>query len=232
MHFVRTALACAVLLLAATAAMAGDPIPGVDVNLGKNPGGNAITATTDADGRIVFKGLTPGDYELVIDGPSLVAAINKLIPPPAPEKKKSHSSFSIGIGGLFGGGSHHTSSGSQGTGPVQGGGSQGGGGSRGGSSSGGGMGLGLSIPLGGGDSKPGAGSAPMVTLTATVTQSGPGSGTPTGTVSFFSVETPYCPDSAKQGMRIYFTVPKPRPGAAISAADTGGIETVVVTAQF
>ncbi|HEY5347040.1 MAG TPA: carboxypeptidase-like regulatory domain-containing protein [Rhizomicrobium sp.] len=79
-NLVRTALACAVLLLAATAAMAGDPIPGVDVDLGKNPGGNAITATTDADGRIVFKGLTPGDYVLVIDGKSLDAAIDKSAP--------------------------------------------------------------------------------------------------------------------------------------------------------
>jgi hypothetical protein len=192
---VRAAFACAVLAFTCTAAMATNkPIPGIDVIVKKNPGGNAITATTDAGGQIILKDLAPGDYEINIDGPSFVAAMDK-IAPPAPEKS---SGLSVGIGGMFGG-SSHSSSAHQGAGPA--------GPSHGSSSSsGGGVGVGVSVPLGGGDSGSGVGPAPMVTFTATVTPSSPGGSAPTGTVSFLS-ETPYCRDVAGQGMRIGFTVP-------------------------
>ena len=55
-------------------AAAGAPIRGADVKLGKNPGGGASTRTTDADGNINLKDLTPGNYWL------------ELVPPPAPAK--------------------------------------------------------------------------------------------------------------------------------------------------
>lgn len=56
------------LVLPGAAALAGDPIPGVDVKLGKNPGGNAVAAPTGADGAYQFKGLAPGNYDLSVAG--------------------------------------------------------------------------------------------------------------------------------------------------------------------
>jgi hypothetical protein len=48
--------------------MAGEPIPGVDVNLGKNPGGGIITTPTGADRTYQFKGLVAGSYDLIVGG--------------------------------------------------------------------------------------------------------------------------------------------------------------------
>lgn len=56
------------LVLPGAAALAGEPIPGVDVKLGKNPGGNAVAAPTGADGAYQFKGLAPGNYDLSVAG--------------------------------------------------------------------------------------------------------------------------------------------------------------------
>jgi hypothetical protein len=49
-------------------AFAGAPLKGVDVKLGRNPGGLAAArmVTTDADGKIDFGVLTRGSYELVL----------------------------------------------------------------------------------------------------------------------------------------------------------------------
>ena len=193
---VRAALTCAALAFTSAAALAGaNPIPGVDVIVKKHPIGNSIAATSDADGRITLKGLTPGDYEITISGKTLIVTMDKLAPA-APAKKESRSSFSLGIGGFLGGGGGSSRSAS----PVQGaapakpaGGSQ---------SGGGGIGIGMNVPLDGGDSKSDGGNAPTITFTATVS---PTSSQPTGTVSFLS-ETPYCRDTAGQGMRMGFTV--------------------------
>ena len=50
----------------------GVPIRGIDVKLGKNPGGNAAarTATTNDKGEVTFTGLAPGNYSLTIVDPS------------------------------------------------------------------------------------------------------------------------------------------------------------------
>ncbi|UUZ67833.1 carboxypeptidase-like regulatory domain-containing protein [Polaromonas sp. P2-4] len=57
------------MLLPGAAALAGDPIPGVDVKLGKNPGGSImVSAATGADGAYQFKGLAPGNYDLFVGG--------------------------------------------------------------------------------------------------------------------------------------------------------------------
>ena len=55
----------AVFLFISTAAFATDPIPGVDVHLGKPPGGQVfMTATTETNGKFTFEGLDPGSYEI------------------------------------------------------------------------------------------------------------------------------------------------------------------------
>lgn len=50
----------------------GEPIPGVDVKLGKNPGGSitAIT-TTDMIGNYIFSGIDTGNFTIYIDIPGL-----------------------------------------------------------------------------------------------------------------------------------------------------------------
>jgi hypothetical protein len=64
--------AFAAALLGAAAAYAGAPLKGVDVKLGKNPGGKAAarmadsTATTDADGKAAFGKLEKGSYTLTL----------------------------------------------------------------------------------------------------------------------------------------------------------------------
>jgi hypothetical protein len=51
-----------------TNSVTGVPIRGIDVKLGKNPGGNAAARTlqTDSNGKIVVTGLTPGNYWMEI----------------------------------------------------------------------------------------------------------------------------------------------------------------------
>ncbi len=53
----------------AAAAHAGAPLKGVDVKLGKSPGGGASARTTNADGKIDFGVLPAGSYYLMVDAP-------------------------------------------------------------------------------------------------------------------------------------------------------------------
>jgi hypothetical protein len=52
--------------------VSGVPLRGVDVKLGRNPGGTAAERilTTDSDGKIVVRGLEPGGYYLIVVDPS------------------------------------------------------------------------------------------------------------------------------------------------------------------
>jgi hypothetical protein len=69
---VRTALALsALILLTVGQAWAGAPLKGVDVKLGKNPGGGvAARTTTDANGTFTFSGLPAGSYSLTFELPA------------------------------------------------------------------------------------------------------------------------------------------------------------------
>ncbi|MDO9186391.1 MAG: PKD-like domain-containing protein [Bacteroidia bacterium] len=50
----------------------GDPIPGVDVKLGKNPGGSVVATTnTDSSGHFTFSGVADGNYTIYVDIPGL-----------------------------------------------------------------------------------------------------------------------------------------------------------------
>jgi hypothetical protein len=66
------ALATLCLLAAVIAAqkgqdtVSGAPLKGVDVKLGKNPGGSPAARTTEADGTIDISDLTPGSYWLEV----------------------------------------------------------------------------------------------------------------------------------------------------------------------
>lgn len=154
---------------------------------------------TGGDGKVSLSPLPPGDYVLVIDGPSLVAAMDKLAPP----EKKSGGGFSLGIGGgMFGGGSSHSSSGHPGAGPVGGGSAP----SHTSSSSGGGLGLGLSIPIGGNDTARETKSNPPPDIRVTVDL---------GALGTLSSTSCYCGGTG--GARLSFTIPD-RTGAAGMAA--------------
>ena len=58
--------------LIATAAWAGAPLKGVDVKLGKSPGGGAAARTTNAEGKVDFGVLAAGSYYIVIDSAKTV----------------------------------------------------------------------------------------------------------------------------------------------------------------
>jgi hypothetical protein len=64
----RSAIALATICLAlASAAIAGAPLKGIDVKLGKNPGGGvAARATTDSNGNADFGPLPPGYYSVIV----------------------------------------------------------------------------------------------------------------------------------------------------------------------
>ncbi|MEO6699504.1 MAG: SdrD B-like domain-containing protein, partial [Paraperlucidibaca sp.] len=55
-----------VMAFAGAAAWAGSEIPGVDVKLGKNPGGIVASTTTGKGGAYQFTELAPGKYELFV----------------------------------------------------------------------------------------------------------------------------------------------------------------------
>lgn len=61
----------AVLASAAAPAFAADPLPGVGVNLGQNPGGIVASAASDSAGGVAFFNLPEGRYQLSLDASKL-----------------------------------------------------------------------------------------------------------------------------------------------------------------
>jgi len=70
-------LALAVGLAAwAATALAGDPVPGVDVELGKNPGRVVASTPTNKDGIHQFTGLAPGKHDMSVAGQRVQTIVN------------------------------------------------------------------------------------------------------------------------------------------------------------
>jgi hypothetical protein len=69
--FVLSVLAAAACALLATTVpvRAGAPLKGVDVKLGRNPGGSPAARTTDAGGKVHFGVLPKGSYYLIVVEP-------------------------------------------------------------------------------------------------------------------------------------------------------------------
>jgi hypothetical protein len=66
-----TCALAAALLIAAGHATAGAPLKGVDVKLGRNPGGGvAARTTTDATGAFAFADVPAGSYTLTFERPA------------------------------------------------------------------------------------------------------------------------------------------------------------------
>ncbi len=59
-------VAFAVCVFAVQSALAGAPLKGVDVKLGKNPGGGCAAKTTDANGNVDFGAWPAGNYTISI----------------------------------------------------------------------------------------------------------------------------------------------------------------------
>ena len=57
-------------LLVSQAAVAGSPLKGIDVKLGKNPGGGCANRTTDASGNASFGVWPAGNYTLEFTPPT------------------------------------------------------------------------------------------------------------------------------------------------------------------
>lgn len=57
-------------LLGLAAAWATDPLPGIDIKLGQNPGGIIAMASSDDRGQLTFYDLPPGTYTVSIADPS------------------------------------------------------------------------------------------------------------------------------------------------------------------
>jgi hypothetical protein len=105
--FARTLVFCLALALPGMA-MAGEPIPGVDVIVRKHPGGRLLVHT-DGSGRARLESLAPGNYTLSLGSQSLAAAMDRLTPPArrngaAAAAGGSHGAARIAVGDFNGDG--------------------------------------------------------------------------------------------------------------------------------
>jgi hypothetical protein len=94
-RFVAAAAAC--LFLAQTV-FAGAPLKGIDVKLGKNPGGGCAARTTDAGGKADFGVWPKGNYTL-----EFAPAVNGAPTPPAKSAPQAALKLHVVISGAAAG---------------------------------------------------------------------------------------------------------------------------------
>ncbi len=88
MRITRSALlALGLVALTTIAALAGAPLKGVDVKLGKNPGGNVASRITGADGQFDFGVLPKGSYQVAFTPAARQQASIELVVMSAGERK-------------------------------------------------------------------------------------------------------------------------------------------------
>lgn len=87
----KTTFLSLLCLLMFTTAFAGDPIPGVGVGSGKNPGGQIVSkATTDNNGRFTLTVKEAGKYDLSLSYNKVMETVYRLY-----KDKASNSCYKI-----------------------------------------------------------------------------------------------------------------------------------------
>jgi hypothetical protein len=101
------AAAAAIVILLAQFAFAGAPLKGIDVKLGKNPGGGCAARTTDAGGKADFGVWPKGNYTLefapVVSSPVDPPAASRTVSPAAKPGTQPALKLHVVITGATGG---------------------------------------------------------------------------------------------------------------------------------